>query len=348
MSRRERINDIASRCKAQNVEVNFNILKRIYMEMYSSVENNESSLNTTIYNFLKDLKGDSAVENNDNYVRESSFKFSVPKINDSFYFSEKDERVLDFIYSESLTGKNNNIMLVGPHGCGKSESCQQYAAKRNLMFYETNCSLYREPRDFFGFKGASGGNTYMQKASLIKAFQTENAVILLDEINRAVPSVSNSLYSLLDDRRSVYFDEIGQVNVAKGVTVFSTKNIGMQYSGTMPSDRSLSDRFKITFEVTYLPEDKEVQVLMKRTKINEQDANLLVKFANTVRSKASEASSALRETISTRALIGCAEVFAAIGKDAVDYTILPVYSKDGGSNSERTQVKMIQQLVFGD
>ena len=346
MSRRERISGIASSFKNKNIEINFNNLKQAYLETYGKIETNESSLNTSIYNFLKELKGDNMEDNN--YVKESDIEFSVPEINESFYLSEKDERILDYVYQRALCGENNNIMLVGPHGCGKSESVQQYAAKRNLKFFETNCSLYREPRDFFGFKGASQGNTYMRKADLIKAFQTDDTVILLDEINRAVPSVTNSLYSLLDDRRTVYFDEIGFVKVAKGVTVFATKNVGLQYTGTMPSDRSLNDRFKITLEVSYLTDDKEIDLLVKRTGIESRDASLLVKFANTVRAKATEIGSSLRETISTRTLLGCAEVFSVVGKEAIDYTILPLYSKEGGSNSERTQVKMIQQLVFGD
>jgi MoxR-like ATPase len=285
----------------------------------------------------------------DNYVLDSNFSFKVPSKRDIFYLSGLNEQILDFVYEDSKLGNNNNIMLIGPHGCGKSETVQQYAALRNLKFYETNCSLYREPRDFFGFKGAANGNTYMRKANLIKALQTENTVVLLDEINRVVsPSISNSLLSLLDDRRYAYFDEIGEINVAKGVTVFATKNLGLQYTGTVPSDRSLSDRFQITLEVTYLPPEKEVDVLVVRTGIDKENAELLVKFASTVRDKASELGSALRETISTRTLLGCAKLFSKIGKAAIDVTVLPLYSKEGGSNSERTQVQIIKQIVFGD
>lgn len=285
----------------------------------------------------------------ENFVLDSDFEFSVPKKRDVFYLSPMNEQILDFIYEDSLAGNNNNVMLVGPHGCGKSETVQQFAAKKNLRFFETNCSLYREPRDFFGFKGASNGNTYIRKANLMKALQTENTVVLLDEINRVVsPSITNSLYSLLDDRRSAYFDEIGYIEVAKGVTIFATKNLGLQYTGTVPSDRSLNDRFLINLEVNYLPNDKEVDVIVARTGINKEDAELLVKFASTVRDKASELGSSLRETISTRSLLGCAKLFRKIGKSSIDVTILPLYSKEGGSNSERTQVQIIKQMVFGD
>lgn len=286
----------------------------------------------------------------ENFVLDSDYEFKVPKLKDTFYVSPMNEELLDFVYDDSIVkGNNHNIMLVGPHGCGKSETVQQYAARKNLKFFETNCSLYREPRDFFGFKGASNGNTYIRKANLIKAFQTENTVVLLDEINRVVsPAITNSLLSLLDDRRSAYFDEIGNIEVAKGVTVFATKNLGLQYTGTVPSDRSLNDRFQINLEVNYIPNDKEIEVLVSRTGINKEDAGLLVKFANTVRDKASELGSSLRETISTRSLIGCAKLFNKFGKVAIDVTILPLYSKEGGSSSERTQVQIIKQMVFGD
>lgn len=280
------------------------------------------------------------------YVKESKFEITVPKVDNYFYHNEKDNKVYDYIYKGIQQGQNNNIMLVGPHGCGKSESCKQFAAKRKLKFFETNCSLYREPREFFGIKGAYSGNTYFQKAQLIKAFETENCVILLDEINRCASSVANSLYSLLDDRRDVYFDEIGYVKVAKGVTIFASKNTGLRYTGTSPSDISLMDRFKITLEVDFLPELEEIKVLVSRTNINQDDAYSLVKFANAVRSKAAEYGSSLRNTISTRILIGCAEMYNSLGTHAIDCTIIPLFSKEGGNDSERSQVFLIKQMIF--
>lgn len=283
----------------------------------------------------------------DNFVKESDFQITVPSFNKYFYISDKDKMLFDYIYSISQFGANANVMLIGPHGCGKSESVKQYAASKNLKFFETNCSLYREPRDFFGIKNANQGNTYVKTTQILKAFQTENCVILLDELNRCVPSVVNGLYGLLDDRRSVYFDEVGLINVAKGVTVFATRNVGLRYTGTMPSDISLLDRFNITLEVDFLPPEQEIKVLMKRTGIHADSAELLVKFASTVRDKAAGLNSSLRNTISTRALINCADMYTALGMQALDYTIMPLYSEDGGNDSERSQVKLIRDIVFG-
>lgn len=283
------------------------------------------------------------------YALDSNCEISVPNLQKYFYINKKQEDFFNYIYEESfVSGNNLNVLLTGPHGCGKSEICKIYASKRKLKFFETNCSLYREPRDFFGIKGAKSGNTYFQKTGFLKALGTENCVILLDEINRLVPSVANSLYEILDDRRQIYFDEVGEVNVAKGVVIFATKNVGLRYTGTMPSDLSLIDRFNPILEVDFLPEEEEIKVLTERTKISELDARLLVKFAWNVRAKAKETGSFLRNTISTRTLINCANMFSKIGKDAIDYCILPLYSKDGGNDSERTQVILIKQMIYGD
>jgi nitric oxide reductase NorQ protein len=162
-----------------------------------------------------------------------------------------------------------------------------------------------------------------------------------------VPSVINGLYGLLDDRRDVYFDEVGLIKVAKGVTIFATRNVGLRYTGTMPSDISLLDRFNITMEVDFLPPDKEVKILMDRTGIDLESADLLVKFASIIREKAASENSNLRSTISTRALLNCASMFNELGLQSLDYTILPTYSNDGNNDSERSQIKLIRNMVFG-
>jgi len=47
-------------------------------------------------------------------------------------------------------------------------------------------------------------------------------------------------------------------------------------------------------------------------------------------------------------LIKTAERYKTMGKNAFSYTILPLYSKEGGTNSERTQITQMIQMVFGD
>lgn len=326
-------------------------------------DSNPSSLLTTIYNFIKGKSGVKVSDKGSDtlevtnavnaaiktMVVESDLEFlEVPVSNPTYHISDNDKVFLEIIEKESKEGQIANIMLIGPHGCGKTELAKEYAARNNKVLFHTNCAMYREPRDFYGFKGAKSGSTYWRKSDFIKAIERPNTVILLDEFNRCSPMVANSLFNLLDDTRAAIFDEIGKVTVGSGTVIFGTINRGTQYTGTMISDAAVMDRFGNTIEVGYLPDELEIDVLVKRTGIDKANAKLLVQLGNTIRSKASEMGSTIRNSVSTRLLIKTAERYKTMGKDAFSYTILPLYSKEGGTNSERTQITQMIQMVFGD
>lgn len=272
----------------------------------------------------------------------------VPEKNLTYHISKADETFLEVVDNDSKAGVITNIMLIGSHGCGKTEMAKEFAARTGRHFFHTNCALYREPRDFYGYKGAKDGSTYWRKSDFVQAIERPNTVILLDEFNRCSPMVANSLFNLLDDNRCAVFDEIGEVKVGAGNVIFGTINRGVQYTGTMISDAAVMDRFGNTIEVNYLPDNLEIDVLVKRTGIKKEDAKMLVQLGNTIRTKAGEMGSTIRSSVSTRLLIKTAERYKTMGKDAFKYTILPLYSKEGGANSERSQVTQMIQMVFGD
>jgi len=326
-------------------------------------DTNPQSLLVSIYNFIKGKDANKMSKESkvvpvvsevpevavSSTVIKSDLDFlRIPSSNPTYHISDSDKKFLDIVEVESKEGVICNIMLIGAHGCGKTEMAREFAARNGKKFFHTNCAMYREPRDFYGFKGAKSGSTYWRKSDFIQAVEQDHSVILLDEFNRCSPMVANSLFNLLDDTRSAIFDEIGEVKVGKGVVIFGTINRGTQYTGTMISDAAVMDRFGNTIEVSYLPDHLEIDVLVKRTGINKDDAKLLVQLGNTIRAKASEMGSTIRNSVSTRLLIKTAERFRTMGKDAFNYTILPLYSKEGGTNSERTQITQMIQMVFGD
>ena len=274
--------------------------------------------------------------------------FGIPDVNDSYFITDQIKSLLSLVNNRTKGGQIMNVMLFGPHGCGKTEMAQQFAAMTRRPFYETNAAFFREPRDFFGSKGARNGTTYWKKSEIVRALQTPHCVVLLDEINRVTnPVVLNSLFSLTDHRRSANFDELGTVNVAEGVTIWSAQNRGAVYTGTGVLDRALLDRYTISIECNYLEAEKEADVLVKRTGIKKNLADQLVKMAGLIRQKATGVGASLRESISTRTLIAVADLFKDLGQQAFDYTLLPHYSFEGGASSERGQVLQIINLVFG-
>ena len=318
----------------------------IHSHMARISGNNQSSRKTEIVS--SDETEDEVFHDNLEIIANETDVFQTPEKRESFYIDEKTCKLLEVIRKRSMKGDIINVMLYGPHGCGKSELAQQFAARTNRPFYETNAAFFREPRDFFGTKGARSGSTFWKKSKIVRALETPDCVVLLDEINRVSnPTVLNSLFSLTDERRYANFEELGMVRVADGVTIWSTQSCGSVYTGTGATDRALLDRYAINIEINYLTADKEAEMLVKRCGINAGLADQLVKVANLIRHKTIGVDASLHQSVSTRALIGIADLYKDMGQESFVFTLLPRYSIEGDASSERAQVLQIINLVFG-
>jgi hypothetical protein len=239
-----------------------------------------------------------------------------------------------------------NTLLVGPQGCGKTSVAYEFAAKTGMPLLKMNCPLVREPRDWFGAKRAENGSVFWDKALFAEAIAQGGLVVLLDEITRATPNVLNSLLPLLDWTRESYIEEAKEkLKVGPRTFFFATANIGAQFTGTFKLDSALADRFGAIVECSFLPEQDESELLVKRSGISQDVANRLVRVANMVRNE-NQTSGKLTETISTRVLLDVARLYVPLKETAFRFTILPKFSADGGKQSERAQVIAFIQGQF--
>ncbi|NDD53318.1 AAA family ATPase [bacterium] len=242
-----------------------------------------------------------------------------------------------------------NVNLIGPHGCGKTELAIQFAARHNRPLLIMDCANLREARDWFGYKTARDGTVYWHESQFVRAVQSGNHVILLDELNRANPNLLNTLMPILDARRFTYLEERGdKIVVGPGTVFFASMNEGAGYTGTSSLDRAVRDRFPRAVELTYLGENDEVRLLVNRTGVNADIAKRLVQMANKIRQDSTGLSASLTESLSTRQLIAAAHDFAIGGVDTLEFTITNHFSPDGEDDSERTKVQSIIQGKFGD
>ena len=157
-------------------------------------------------------------------------------------------------------------MMTGPAGCGKTMAAKSVVNSLDRPDFYFNLGATQDPR------GTLIGNTHFEKKSgtyfseslFVKAIQTPNAVILLDELSRAHPDAWNILMNVLDyGQRYLRLDEQdGQqtIKVADGVTFVATANIGNEYTSTRFMDKALMDRFTIV-EMDVLNEEEENQLL---------------------------------------------------------------------------------------
>lgn len=271
-----------------------------------------------------------------------------PEINDT-YFITPDVVSLFKRISKLSEGKTQKVLLKGPHGAGKTEMAMQFAARSKRPMIIMDCANLKEPRDWFGYKTIEDGNVVWHESQFDKVVTAGNHVILLDEANRVHPSIMNTLLPLLDGRGFTYLEEKGDcIKVGPGTVFFSTMNEGAAYTGTTSTDMALRDRLgQRIVEVTYLPKDKEVDVLIARTGIAEKAAKALVDIANQIRKKSVGLGSSFSDGFSTRQLIACAEDFVIDGVESLTFTMTNLFSADGGTNSERAAVLQLIQGKFG-
>ena len=272
----------------------------------------------------------------------------VPKPDDTYIINEQVAHLFK-ILQISRRNSPQNVRLIGPHGCGKTELAIQFAGRLGLPLLIMDCANLREARDWFGYKTAKDGTVYWHESQFVRAVEAGNHVILLDELNRANPHLLNTLMPLLDARRFTYLEEKGdKIAVGPGTVFFASMNEGAGYTGTSALDRAIRDRFPRIIEMTYLGEQDEINLLVRRVGVDEEIATRLVQMANKIRQDATGLTATLTESMSTRQLIAAAHDFAIGGVDTLAFTISNHFSPDGDDDSERVRVQNIIQGKFGD
>ena len=246
--------------------------------------------------------------------------------------------------------------MTGPAGCGKTMAAKSVVNSLDRSDFYFNLGATQDPRSTLigntHFEKSSG--TYFSEALFVKAIQTPNAVILLDELSRAHPDAWNILMTVLDyGQRYLRLDEQdGQetIKVADGVTFVATANIGNEYTSTRVMDKALMDRFTIV-EMDVLNESEEEELLTYMfPHVDSTVLGNVAKIATLTRSESKSDTARLGSGISTRTTVElCGLLYDGFSLvEAAEVSIYPQYDDAGGVDSERTFVKQIVQKFCDD
>ena len=259
-----------------------------------------------------------------------------------------------YLVRSAVRGKN--IMMTGPAGCGKTMAAKAVVNSLDRPDFYFNLGATQDPRaTLIGnvqFNKSQG--TYLAESLFVKAIQTPNAVILLDELSRAHPDAWNILMTVLDyGQRYLRLDESNgsdTIKVADGVTFVATANIGNEYTSTRVMDKALMDRFTIV-EMDVLSESDEASLLtMMFPSVDSQLLNNVAKIATLTRTESNSETARITSGISTRTTVElCGLLYDGFSlQEAAEVSIYPQYDNTGGVDSERTFVKQIVQKFCDD
>ena len=259
-----------------------------------------------------------------------------------------------YLIRSAVRGKN--IMMTGQAGCGKTMAAKSLVNSLDRPDFYFNLGATQDPRSTLigNVHYNKKDGTYFSESLFVKAIQTENAVILLDELTRAHPDAWNILMPVLDQgQRYLRLDEAdGQqtINVANGVTFIATANIGNEYTATRQLDKALMDRFTV-IEMDLLTQEEEFGLLKYMfPTVEETMLSNVSNITSLTRVEAESENARISSGVSTRTSVEIAGLmfdgFSLI--EAADITIYPQYDSTGGVDSERTFVKQIVQKFVSD
>ena len=167
--------------------------------------NNGSSWRRVTDKVMKELENSPVLNSSSNEV---SSNVEVPTdhaemlnfIHSSYSLKPKglmmNELKWKYLVRSGVRGKN--IMMTGPSGCGKTMAAKALVNSLDRPDFYFNLGATQDPRaTLIGnvhFEKKSG--TYFSESLFVKAIQTPNAVVLLDELSRAHPDAWNILITV--------------------------------------------------------------------------------------------------------------------------------------------------------
>ena len=138
-------------------------------------------------------------------------------------------------------------LLIGETGTGKTSVAIEAARELGREVVRVNLNGGVTPDQLLGRYQAKAENgtsvTYFQEGIIPQAMK-QGAVLLLDEINAALPDTLFVLHPLLEERPSVFIPETQErIEPVEGFSVIATMNPSHDYAGTKGLNAALFSRF---------------------------------------------------------------------------------------------------------
>ena len=187
-----------------------------------------------------------------------------------------------------------SLLFVGPTGVGKTEVARVLAKELGIELIRFDMSEYTEKHAVAKLIGSPAGYVGYEDGGLLTDAirKSPNAVLLLDEIEKAHQDIYNILLQVMDYARLT--DNKGRKADFRNVVLIMTSNAGAQFagqsigfSGSVSRGEAMMKQVKRTFKPEFLNRlsgtvvfrdmDKEMATLILKKKLRELDAKLEAK-----------------------------------------------------------------------
>ena len=187
-----------------------------------------------------------------------------------------------------------SLLFVGPTGVGKTEVARVLAKELGIELIRFDMSEYTEKHAVAKLIGSPAGYVGYEDGGLLTDAirKSPNAVLLLDEIEKAHQDIYNILLQVMDYAKLT--DNKGRKADFRNVVLIMTSNAGAQFagqaigfSGNVNRGEAMMKQVKRTFKPEFLNRlsgtvvfrdmDKEMATLILKKKLRELDAKLEAK-----------------------------------------------------------------------
>lgn len=233
---------------------------------------------------------DHIMTRNEDKVWEKYMLEDIPEIN-KFYVWDPD--VLEAMWLAYKHDKK--MLLVGMPGTGKTTGVRQFAAWVRHPVMRFNGKDGIDQSSFLGYAWVTNASTEWKDGLMVQGAQ-QGYIVLIDECMKIPSGIQMALqtlyeengYIVLDDKPGTYKEKC--IYPAPTFRLFLTDNTrgtGDNFSlfpSTQQQDTSTLDRYQVTHNVPYMPQNKEVDMLTRKYPgVSHRVVNDLVTFANMVR-----------------------------------------------------------------
>ena len=236
-----------------------------------------------------------------------------------------------------------SFVFMGPTGTGKTETAKQLAHHLGVELVRFDMSEYQEKHSVSKFIGAPPGYVGFEDDAgqlIIKLQENPNCVLLLDEIEKAHPDVSNVLLQLMDNGKLTGSN--GKEADARNIVLILTTNLGAKEAETNAIG------FGDTMEKEY--EDESLKKYFSPEFRNRLDGTItFAKLGKPVMMKiVGKFLAELREQVNAK------NVQIEITDDALDFLVDKGFNPKMGARplqrviDEKIKRPLSRQLLFGD